>query len=137
MAQRSRFNRYCLKHGGRDEIKFDQKYNRTPERRRFNAMYSTQHWQTLRQVQLSTHPLCAGCQSRGIVTPGRVVDHVFPWSHFGEHAFFDNLFQTLCDACHAEKGRLEGQGIFRRFGTTVRDYVQADYVSAVGRVRET
>ncbi|CAB4242207.1 HNHc domain containing protein [uncultured Caudovirales phage] len=125
MNPRSRLNRYCMRHGGRDENRFDQKHNRA--RPEFNAMYSSAFWIAHRQAHLSAHPLCAGCEAEGRSVPARVVDHVFAWSHIGQHAFRKNLFQSLCDAHHAEKGRLERQGIYRRWGATTRDYSASDY----------
>jgi 5-methylcytosine-specific restriction protein A len=77
----SKRNGYCLQHGGKDKV--DYQFNTTKDRKDFNAMYNTRQWQTLRQTQLSKHPICCGCKSEGIITPATVVDHIFPWRHYG------------------------------------------------------
>ena len=123
---RSKRNGYCLEHGGKD--KSDYKFNSTQERKEFNAMYNTSHWQTLRQRQLSTHPICAGCKSEGVITPATTVDHIFPWRHYGREAFYINFFQSLCATHHAHKTQLEQHGIYRRYGEPVVDHLKQDYM---------
>ena len=122
---RSKHNGFCLEHGGRDKSNY--KFNSTQERKEFNAMYNTNQWLTLRQIQLSKHPICAGCKTEGIVTPATTVDHIFPWRHYGKHAFYINLFQSLCNTHHAYKTQLEQHGIYRRYADHVIDYGKADY----------
>ena len=94
------------------------------------GMYSTKQWVTFRQIQLSTHPLCAGCLADGIVTPALHVDHVFPWRMYGDVAFTRNLFQSLCQSCHSSKTYLEGKGVFRSYGPPIMDYGFEDYMNA-------
>jgi 5-methylcytosine-specific restriction protein A len=89
------------------------------------AAYKSAAWAQLRAAQLSRAPLCAGCQSRGIVTAATVVDHVWPWRAIGPHAFRANRFQSLCPECHSIKTALESRGTCREFG--VRDWALADY----------
>lgn len=128
---KARFSTYCVEHGGRD--KWDSKaHNSTAERKAFNDKYNTRQWKTQRMVQLSSHPMCAKCLTEGIVTPATTVDHVFPWAQIGEHAFFTNLFQSLCTPCHTTKTHLEQRGIFRRYADTPVDYGIGDYRRIVG-----
>ncbi len=127
---RSKYNQYCIQHGGRDEQRFNQKYNK--ERKAFNDMYNTRQWLTLRQIQLSRNPICCACQANGIITPAKVVDHLFPWAQISEQAFFINRFQSLCTAHHSEKTQLEQKGIYRAYGTPNRDYTGADYSRVMG-----
>ena len=124
---RSKYNGYCLDHGGRDT--YDQKHNR--KRTESNGMYNTAQWLALRQIQLSKHPLCAGCESEGIVTPATVVDHIFPWRQINKEAFFINKFQSLCYAHHSEKTQLEQKGIYRRYGPPRADLSRLDYMTLV------
>jgi len=124
---RSKYNGYCLEHGGRDT--YDQKHNR--KRTESNGMYNTAQWLALRQIQLSKHPLCAGCDSEGIVAQATVVDHVFPWRQISKEAFFINKFQSLCYAHHAEKTQLEQQGTYRRYGPPTVDLTRLDYMTLV------
>ena len=122
---RSKYNSYCLDHGGRDT--YDQKHNRS--RADSNALYKTAQWLSLRQIQLSKHPLCAGCQADNIITSATVVDHIFPWRQISKEAFFINHFQSLCYAHHAEKTQLEQRGIYRRYGPPTVDLSRLDYMT--------
>lgn len=88
-------------------------------------MYKGKTWASIRASQLSAHPLCAGCQSRGLVRSASAVDHVIPWRSIGPAAFRVNRFQSLCHECHSVKTALEGRGVCRQFG--VRDWATADW----------
>ena len=125
---KAKFSSLCTEHGGRDT--YDHKrYNNTDRRRQAADKYNTAQWRTLRQIQLSTNPICAGCKVDGIITSASHVDHIFPWNQIGEHAFTHNLYQSLCPSCHSNKTQLEQQGIFRAYGD--RDYIAQDYRIAV------
>lgn len=129
---KTNFSSYCLSHGGRDK----QHYKRNDERRKETAdKYNSKQWKVFRQIQLSKHPICAGCKSRGIITPAQHVDHVFPWMQIGEHAFIHNIYQSLCQSCHSSKTQLEQQGIFKHYG--VRDYNLSEYRVVVANRIET
>jgi 5-methylcytosine-specific restriction enzyme A len=123
---RSIYNSKCIDHGGRDKNR-GYKAVPTKERAEFNSMYNTRQWLTLRKIQLSKYPLCAGCNADGIVTPANTVDHIFPWSAYSKEAFFINYFQSLCPTHHAYKTQLEQEGIYRRYGPPTIDYKQSDY----------
>ena len=127
---KSKLNAYCMEHGGKERQ--TTHLNQTEERKDFNAMYQTRQWQVLRQIQLSKHPLCAGCEAEGIVTAASVIDHIFPWSRINKEAFFINKFQSLCPTHHANKTQLERVGVYRRYGKPHIDYKQSDYGYAVG-----
>lgn len=121
---RSKLNSYCLEHGGKDTYK----EKRTEERIAFNAMYQTRHWKQVRTSQLSKQPLCQSCLTRGIVTPAKHVDHLFPWSWIGEQAFYRNIFQSLCHECHSHKTSLEQDGIFMHYiNNQTTEYKLTDY----------
>jgi 5-methylcytosine-specific restriction endonuclease McrA len=127
---KTKFNAYCIDHGGKD--KQTTHLNQTDERKRFNAMYQTRQWQALRKIQLSKQPLCAGCESEGVVTAATTVDHVFPWSRINKEAFFINKFQSLCETHHAHKTQMERVGIYRRFGKPNVDFKRIDYAYVMG-----
>lgn len=128
---KSKYNSYCLQHGGRDTFKYDRTA-KDPNYIQAQKKYHSTQWQTLRQVQLSIEPLCAGCLSSGIVTQAQHVDHVFPWQQIGEVAFYHNVFQSLCQSCHSSKTKLEQKGIFRRYGKKNIDYSVIDYKRVCG-----
>jgi 5-methylcytosine-specific restriction enzyme A len=62
------------------------------------------------------HPVCALCESRNIITPATVVDHLVP--HKGDkHAFMYGPVQSLCVECHNNTKRgIERRGYDRRVG---------------------
>lgn len=123
---KSKRNSFCMDHGGRDTFN-SQKYNQTERYKQGSAKYNTKAWETLRQVQLSNHPLCAGCLASDVITSAEHIDHVFPWQQIGEQAFYINLFQSLCPSCHSSKTSLERKGIYRRYGKPSKDYSLQDY----------
>ncbi len=127
---RARLSAQCTEHGGRD--KWESKYNGTEARRDSNGMYNTPQWKRHRTAQLSRSPMCAACLLQGIVTPATTVDHVFPWVQIGKHAFFHNVFQSLCAGCHTHKTHLEQRGIFRHYQATARDLTIGDYTRMCG-----
>ena len=120
----------CTEHGGREA--FDHKrYNSTDKRLDALKRYHSTQWQTLRQIQLSAHPLCAACLSDNIVTAAHHVDHLFAWQHIGEQAFTHNVFQSLCASCHSAKTALEQRGVYRLYGAVVTDFDLSDYARIV------
>ena len=122
----------CTAHGGRDTYDH-QAHNSSPARKAFTTHYLTRQWRSLRNIQLSRHPLCAACISRHVVAPAKHVDHIFPWAQIGEHAFMFNIYQSLCAGCHTSKTLLERRGIFRRYtGDGHIDYGIGDYSRIVG-----
>ena len=99
----------------------------TIQRQAFNAKYKTSAWDSIRTRQLTTSPLCAACFIDGRITEASHVDHVFPWSAIGQHAFTRNLFQSLCSECHGVKSGIEKKGVFRHYTDKVRDFTVEDY----------
>ena len=128
--ERSKFNAYCMGHGGRDT--FDHKrWNSSEKRRLSNDRYQTTQWRKLRQIQLSKHPLCAACLSEGKIAQAIHIDHLFPWSQVGDDAFYINIFQSLCHSCHSIKTSLEQRDIYRHYGIPTKDYRMSDYSSVM------
>lgn len=128
--ERSKFNAYCMDHGGRDTFNH-KRYNSTQKRTIAMDKYQSSQWRKLRQIQLSTHPLCAACLSEGRITPALHIDHLFPWSQLNEEAFYLNVFQSLCHSCHSIKTTLEQRGIYRHYGIPTKDYRLGDYLSVL------
>ena len=130
---KSRFNSFCIEHGGRDTFNH-QRYNNSDKRQQGLDKYQSAQWRTLRQIQLSTKPLCASCLTKGIVKQAEHIDHVFPWQQIGEHAFYHNLFQSLCASCHSSKTSLEQRGIYKHYDTEEKDFTIGDYVRLFGKI---
>lgn len=101
---RSKLNSFCSEHGGLEHTN-DGKDN----------AYSNPAWRTIRRAQLSKQPLCQSCLTRGQVNSATHVDHVFPWRHIGEHAFLNNIWQSLCTNCHSHKTGQERKGIYEHY----------------------
>ena len=123
---KARFSSLCIEHGGRDTFNH-KKYNDTKHRKEAGSKYNSSQWRSFRQIQLSKHPICASCATEAVITPACHIDHLFPWSHLGDHAFIRNIFQSLCASCHTHKTQLEAKGIYRMYGTPNRDYIASDY----------
>lgn len=119
---RSRYNTYCLEHGGRDTL-----FN-TQRRKDANAMYNTAAWRIMRTGQLSIQPLCQACLINGKVAEANHVDHVFRWQDIGRGAFYNNILQSLCLEHHSHKTALENRGIYEHYCKDgVKQYQKADY----------
>ena len=112
---RSKYSSYCLEHGGRDT----QLTYRTKERDKAHAFYLTAQWSRHRIAQLSRQPLCQSCLTRGIIISATEVDHVFPWRRIGAHAFYRNLFQSLCHDCHSHKTQQEKKDTILYFANEI------------------
>ena len=120
--QRSRYNTYCLTHGGRNS------YNDSDSRAESNSMYQSKQWKQTRTVQLSKQPLCQSCLCVGRVTAANHVDHVFAWNKIGKQAFYRNLFQSLCVNCHSVKTASEQRGIYIHYKDSGSiEYTKNDY----------
>ena len=117
---------YCIEHGGTDAFP-SKRYNISTGRKEAMAMYKTKQWESMRKYQLSAHPLCAGCLASGQIVPATQVDHIFPWQQIGDHAFFRNLFQSVCTQCHSSKTGMEKMGKYRRYGRPNIEYEATDY----------
>lgn len=63
-------------------------------------------WRKLRLAFLAQYPLCRACQSKGMVTPAVLVDHIVPKPKGTDD--WDNL-QSLCVSCHRVKSITEGR----------------------------
>jgi 5-methylcytosine-specific restriction protein A len=126
-APKVKGSQYCVDHGAKPDTMSD-------DRRSFNAMYRSRFWASMRQGQLSRHPLCASCMAQGIVTQGDHVDHLFPWAKIGKDAFTRNLFQTLCAPCHSVKTSHEQRGDILHFTPDgVKTYKLTDYAYIMGQ----
>lgn len=60
-------------------------------------------WRAARKIFLRRNPLCAECQSKGILKAAAVVDHIIP--HKGDTGLFwdESNWQALCKRCHDRK----------------------------------
>ena len=108
---------FCANHGGERSEKYKEN----------KKLYNSAGWKTLRKQQLSKHPLCAACLSRGIIKQTEHIDHVIPHRRNPDR-FLVNLYQGLCAACHTQKTTLENQGIYRHYTLAGPvDYKDSDY----------
>ena len=122
---RSQVNSYCLDHGGMKHT------NESGD----NA-YNSQAWKTVRRIQLSKQPLCQSCFTRGHISSAVHVDHVFPWRHIGEHAFLNNIFQSLCHECHSVKTGKERKGTFIHYTSEgEKELTKDDYAYTMATIR--
>jgi len=114
---RSKLNSFCLEHGG---------LQHTNEGK--DNAYSNPAWRTIRRTQLSKQPLCQSCLTHGHIASALHVDHVFPWRQIGDHAFINNIFQSLCHECHSHKTAQERKGIFEHYTQDgIKNFTKGDY----------
>jgi 5-methylcytosine-specific restriction protein A len=71
-----------------------------------DPFYQTKAWKKVRRMYIAAHQLCAICQSKGITTEAKAVDHIIPIKQGGSELSFSNL-QSLCNHCHAIKSAKE------------------------------
>jgi 5-methylcytosine-specific restriction enzyme A len=94
---------YCPEHKAiKDKEQADKRG--THDRARGSASsrgYGAQ-WQRVREIAIREHPICKGCESKGIVRASEVVHHV---DHNQYNNTRDNLM-GLCRDCHE---RLHGR----------------------------
>ncbi len=57
-------------------------------------------WQRVRLAKLKEEPLCRFCASKGVVTPAKAVDHIFPIAARPELRLVMTNLRPLCTACH-------------------------------------
>jgi 5-methylcytosine-specific restriction endonuclease McrA len=82
-------------------IKPEQKYKAQKKTRLYETSSGT--WRRIRSAQLHAEPLCRHCMAKGLIVPGKAVDHINndSWNNAA-----DNL-QTLCTPCHTIKTNKE------------------------------
>jgi 5-methylcytosine-specific restriction protein A len=114
---KSKLNSFCLDHGGLQHANEGK-----------DNAYSNPAWRTIRRAQLSKQPLCQSCLTRGHVASALHVDHVFPWRQIGEHAFINNIFQSLCHECHSHKTAQERKGNYEHYTQDgIKNLTKSDY----------
>ena len=70
--------------------------------------YGLGRWKTKQKFQMQTHPLCAFCLEKGLVTKGVIADHVK--AHKGDwNEFWMGKLQTLCRNCHEFREKVRGK----------------------------
>lgn len=68
--------------------------------------YQSTSWKSLRNYKIQLHPLCEHCEAKGLIEPGKEIDHIIAIKDNGPMLSLDNL-QTLCRSCHASKSAKE------------------------------
>jgi 5-methylcytosine-specific restriction protein A len=65
----------------------------------WRALYKTKRWYSIRQHQLTQHPLCKRHLDKGDVVAATIVHHVD--RHQGnEYLFYNSRLESLCKPCH-------------------------------------
>jgi len=75
------------------------------------AFYNNARWKALRELVLTSEPLCLCCKRYGVVRPAVDVDHIMPLSHSPTLSTNLSNLQALCHACHSRKTQHEKKGI--------------------------
>jgi 5-methylcytosine-specific restriction protein A len=117
---RTKTSSFCLIHGGKPKAVNKDRWQNKKE-------YDSLFWKSTKRLQLSRQPLCASCLIKGVITQANHVDHVFPWTKIGTHAFKNNIFQSLCINCHSHKTALEQRDIVEWYKDKAYRHTVADY----------
>jgi len=70
--------------------------------------YNSKAWRSLRNYKIQINPLCEICERKGLLEPGKEIDHIVAIKDDGPRLSLNNL-QTLCKSCHASKSSVEGK----------------------------
>lgn len=79
----------------------------TPSYKEYKKYYSNPAWKSLRDLYLSSHPLCEVCASHGRVEPAVAVHHKIPFSrgvdeiHKEQLLLSENNLLSVCKTCHS------------------------------------
>ncbi|MBM3205932.1 HNH endonuclease [Candidatus Shapirobacteria bacterium] len=73
-------------------------------------------WRKLRNIQLSTEPLCRMCAKRNIIKAATTIDHIIPISERPDLRLEQSNLQSLCKQCHDSIKRRIDQGSYGMIG---------------------
>ena len=68
--------------------------------------YKSRTWRSLRNYKIQLNPLCEICERKGLIEPGKEIDHIVAIRDGGQRLGLQNL-QTLCRSCHSSKSAKE------------------------------
>lgn len=106
--------RYCEKHA---DSKAERQYNsdRSKYQKEYTSFYGSSAWKKMRnKVKRRDDYVCRHCLSRGLITPGTLVDHIIPTKIDWDKRLDINNLQLLCDACHNIKTHEDEQKYFKK-----------------------
>ncbi|WP_159521723.1 HNH endonuclease signature motif containing protein [Sunxiuqinia indica] len=67
------------------------------------GFYNTKAWKKIRDKRRNENPLCQLCEEKGILRPGKVVDHIIPVDVEPAKALDYTNTQHICTSCHSWK----------------------------------
>tara|TARA_R100001594_G_scaffold94682_2_gene128958 strand:+ start:19739 stop:20089 length:351 start_codon:yes stop_codon:yes gene_type:complete len=70
------------------------------------AFYNSKAWRSLRRYKIQLNPVCEECERKGLIEPGKEIDHIIAIKDGGSRLSLHNL-QTLCRGCHSSKSAKE------------------------------
>jgi len=65
--------------------------------------YNSKSWRSLRNYKIQINPLCEMCESKGLIEPGKEIDHIEPLKDNPNKKLSLHNLQTLCRSCHSKK----------------------------------
>ena len=81
---------------------------------RHSEIYKTAEWESVRSyVIVRANGLCEKCRGKGIIKPGKEVDHIIELTDANKHdwniAYNSDNLRLVCNDCHQHKhGRSNG-----------------------------
>ena len=101
-----------------------KRVKRVTKTRVIDPFYKSEAWKSLSKTQLEQHPICARCNSMGIIKASEHADHIKPVRKFPDLKLEPSNLQSLCLPCHNVKTGKERTGIYYDYarGVAYEDY---------------
>ncbi|WP_203664738.1 HNH endonuclease [Lacticaseibacillus sp. 53-4] len=100
--------RYCDKHQPEPRASDNERYAHRKEiGGRYFQFYKSKPWRKLSYSYRLAHPLCERCKANGLYVQADVVDHIVPIRVDWSRRFDESNLQSLCNACHGVKTKVE------------------------------
>lgn len=92
------------------KLSFVQERKPFERERKHQHLYNSWKWKKRRKLFLEKNPLCVHCASLGLITSGKVVDHIVRYKE-GDDFFEESNWQVLCEMHHNKKSAKESRGM--------------------------
>lgn len=113
--------RYCDKHKPEPRASDNERYAyRKAIGGRYFQFYKSKVWRKLSYSYRLAHPLCERCQANGLYVQADVVDHIVPIRVDWSRRLDESNLQSLCNACHGTKTKVEDAARYPHINTGAR-----------------
>ena len=96
------------------------------------TFYRLRPWLKLREVKVNENPICELCESVGVVSETKFIDHILNRNLFKDFELELVNLQSLCPKCHSQKTSLEIQFKTKEAYLKALEDGKLQYVCTVG-----